>query len=140
MPYEIYITRAEVYYEDENPITLAEILSLPGPLPKGFSVDKSGIVTSISPQPLIADVGAYLIYEDENDENSRVHIYFSEKNGPWFSVRKEKYMLPIIELADKLQAKVQGEEGEIYTKQSILSIIDSEQPKKRSLIERIFRK
>lgn len=122
MSYDIHITRAESYMEDENPITLAEIESLLGTLPRGFSIDRSGIVTAKLPQgeELAAEVGPYLIYQDEKDHDSRVHIYFDDR-GPWFSVREESHMLPIIELAEMIHAKVQGDEEEIYTKESVLA-------------------
>lgn len=123
MAYEIYITRAESWVEDENPITLSEVEKVLEKLPRGFEIDQTGVVTTTTPDgnKLSAKVGPYLIYQNEKDSNSRVHIYFN--NGvPSFSVREEKYMLPIIELADALNAKVQGDEEEIYTRESILGI------------------
>lgn len=122
MSYNIHITRADFYFKDNNPITLKEIESMLETLPQGFSINRSGTVTATTPQgeKISVDVGPYLMYENKADINSRVYIYFNKNNGPWFSVTKEKYMLPIIELAEIIHAKVQGDEGEIYTKESIL--------------------
>ena len=60
----------------------------------------------------------------------------------------EMKMLPIIELADLLGAKVQGDEDEIYTKEDILKEAYASQPvqekisevqKKKNILQRIFR-
>ena len=122
MSYDIHITRAEFWLDDEDPITLEEIERLVKPLPQGFSIDRTGIVTATGPQgqTLSAEVGPYLVYEDQEDMDSRICIYFDEESGPWFRACGEKYMLPVIELADMLHAKVQGDEDEIYTKEAVL--------------------
>lgn len=90
-------------------------------LPKGFQIDRSGEVSATLPDGgiLTANTRNYLIYEDESDPDSRIHIYFMD-HVPTFSVKDEKYLLPIIELAELLGAKVQGDEEEVYTKESIM--------------------
>ncbi len=121
MSYDIHITRAESWFEDEEPITLAEVEAIWEQLPKGFQIERSDEVSATLPDGgiLTVETGNYLIYEDESDPDSRIHIYFMH-DVPTFSVRDEKYLLPIIELADLLGAKVQGDEEEVYTKESIM--------------------
>lgn len=141
MSYDIHITRAESYLEDNEPITLAEIEKLLGTLPQGFTIDRTGIVsaTTSDGETVVSEVAPYLIYEDEENPDSRVHIYFFDEECPFFSVRDKKYMLPIIELAEKINAKVQGDEEEIYTKESILG--NKQMTKKKSgFWSRLFHK
>ena len=123
MSYNIHITRADFYFEDHNPITLAEIEYMLEKLPKGFSINRSGRIIAMTPQgeKISVNMGPYLMYEDKLDSGSRVYIYFDKNKCPWFSVTKEEDMIPIIELAEIIHAKVQGDEGEIYTKESILN-------------------
>lgn len=122
MGYEIHITRAEDWVEDDNPITIEEVEEIFDKLPKGFSIDRSGVVTAVAPDGhrISAEVGPYVQYHDGNDD-SMVCIYFLS-GGPSFKVRDEKQILPILELADALNAKIQGDELEIYTRESILGV------------------
>lgn len=120
MGYEIHITRAEDWLEDDKPITIEEVEEVFDKLPKGFSIDRSGVVTAMTPDGhrISAEVGPYVQYHNENDD-SIVCIYFLS-DGPSFKVRDEKQILPILELAEALNAKVQGDELEVYTRESIL--------------------
>ncbi|MDQ0359486.1 hypothetical protein [Breznakia pachnodae] len=126
MSYNIYFTRSDEYFDDSSPITLKEVEELQEKLPRNFYFDYSGIVTTTTPdgKTISAEVGPYLYYLNENDLNSKICIYFYS-GCPFFSVRDEKKMLPLLELADLLQAKLQGEELEVYTEDSILNINDN---------------
>lgn len=117
MGYEFHITRAGSYLEDSCPITLGEILTACDPLPEGFSVDRTGVVTAVTPEgaSLAAQVGDYLVYEDRSDPHSRVHIYFDPDCLPFFKVGELQHLRPVILLAQRLGASVQGDEGEVYT-------------------------
>lgn len=121
MGYDIHITRAEHWMDDDAPITLAEVEAVMDQLPPGFRIDRTGIVTAVSPngQTLSAEVGPYLVFMNGDDENSRVHIYFNSPHGPYFRVADTEAILPVITLANALKAKVQGDEGEVYTETSI---------------------
>ena len=127
MSYDIHLRRSKIRSENGKPITLTEIENLLGTLPPGFSIDRSGVVTTKTPQneTLNIEIGACLIYENPNDESDQVCIYFAPRS-PRFSVSNEKSMLPIIELADKMNFIVQGDEGEIYTKESVMKSINAE--------------
>ena len=149
MGYNIHITRAESWLDDETPITLEEIEQIWDKLPEGFQIDRSGVVTAnmSNGSSLSVKVKPYLIFQNGDDEESRVHIYF-DNGAPEFCVHDEMKMLPIIELADLLGAKVQGDEDEIYTKEDILkeayasqSVQEkiSEVQKKKNILQKIFR-
>ena len=128
MSYDIHLRRSKIRSENDKPITLSEIENLLGTLPPGFSIDRSGVVTTKTPQneTLSIEIGEYLIHENpDDDESDQVCIYFTPRS-PRFSVSDEKSMLPIIELADKMNFIVQGDEGEIYTKESVMKSIDAE--------------
>ena len=128
MSYDIHLRRSKIRSKDDKPITLAEIENSLGTLPPGFSVDRSGVVTikTLHDETISIEVGEYLIYENpDDDESDQVCIYFTPRS-PRFSVSDEKSMLPIIELADKMNFIVQGDEGEIYTKESVMKSIGAE--------------
>jgi hypothetical protein len=127
MSYDIHLRRSKIRSKDDKPITLTEIENSLGTLPPGFSVDRSEVVTIKTPQDetISIEVGEYLIYENPDDESDQVCIYFTPRS-PRFSVSDERSMLPIIELADKMNFIVQGDEGEIYTKESVMKGIDTE--------------
>lgn len=122
MGYELHITRAESWYEDEDPITFCEVESVLNQFPKAFTIVRDGIVTAVTTngQTISAEVGPYIICYDGKNEDSRIHIYFENGCSPHFRVRRERALLPIIALADALHAKVQGDEEEIYTVESVL--------------------
>lgn len=121
MGYCLYLTRAEEWFTEENPITFEEVESVLNQLPQGFSIDCTGGVSGVTPQgsTLTSEVGPYVVYFDGQDENSRIHIYFLD-GPPEFRIREEQYLLPILELAEALGAKIQGEELEVYTRESVL--------------------
>ncbi len=120
MGYEFHITRAECWFEDDCPVTMSQIMELPGGLPEGFELSRTDTVTTTTPQgkSLTALVGKYLIYEDSGDPESRVHIYFQPDIAPFFRVSSEEYLRPVILLAGMLGASVQGDDGEVYTLQN----------------------
>ena len=127
MSYDIHIRRSETRGENDKPITLDEIESLLGKLPPGFSIKRESAVTAKTPQGVTISVetGSYIVYKNPENKKEKAQIYFGPR-GPWFSVSNEKAMLPIIDLADKMNFIVQGDEGEIYTKESVMKSISKE--------------
>lgn len=121
MGYCFYLTRAREWLFEENPITFEEAAAVLNQLSEGFSIDRKGFVSVTTPQgsTLTSEVGPYVEYFDGQDEKSRIHIYFLD-GPPEFRIREEKYLLPILELADALGAEIQGEEFEVYTRESVL--------------------
>lgn len=122
MGYELHLTRAESWYEDEEPITFCEAEAALHQFSEGFTIDREGIVTAVTPQGQIlsADMGPFIVCYDGKNEDSRIHIYFEDGHSPHFQVRRVRALLPVIALADALHAKVQGDEEEIYTMESVL--------------------
>jgi len=140
MSYEFHITRAESWLEDSSPVTLAEIQTIIDPLPNGFSVDRSGFVSAATPEgrTLTAAVGDYLIYENPDIPDSRVHIYFDADCPPRFRIGAPEQLLPIIDLAEKLGAGVQGDELEFYRKENIPRLTQKQsKPMKKRFTEHL---
>lgn len=114
MAYGFHITRAEFWAEDPAPVTFDEAVQAIRDLP-GFSVDPEGKVQTVNPrsgQALTMMLGRCVVYCDT------VRIAFSA-GAPAFAVRDTAELLPFLELAERLGAQVQGDEGEVYTKDDI---------------------
>lgn len=109
MSYEFHITRADSYLEDSCPVTLDEILSTCERLPEGFFVDRT--VTAV----YSSGKAECLVYKSNSAEDKAVHIYFVPGCPPFFSTSCEELLPPVIRLAERLGAKVQGDEEEVYT-------------------------
>ena len=140
MSYSLYITRAESWLEDSSPITLSEIESIINPLPFGFYIDRSGIVSAATPngKTLTAAVGDYLVYDEKDHPENRIHIYFDCGLPPYFRLSHPKQLAPVIDLAEKLGAQVQGEELEIYTKDNIPKLSrEWDKCKKKSSLQKL---
>ena len=127
MGYDIHITRARYWFEeDEDFVTLDDVIAVWDKLDKGFSIDRNGVVYS-NPLPdgsvLAAEVDDFIVYRFGDGENEKAHIYFDEDfaprfNGGIFAHGTEK-MIPIIRLARLVGAVVQGDEGEIYDEEHL---------------------
>jgi len=126
MSYEFHITRSDSWLDDDSPVTLSEIETTLCPLPENFTIDRSGFVSTVTPngKTLTAAVGDYLIYDNPGEPDSRVHIYFRPGFPPFFSIASPEHLLPIIDLAEKLGVKVQGDELEIYSREDIPGLIN----------------
>lgn len=118
MAYNFYIKRNDP--NKKGAITLEEIEHILKDSSHEYTIDQTGIITTKTPDgfEMSINVGPYLIYEEANS-NRKIYIYFTGKK-PWFNVESEMDLLPIIDLAKKLNAVVEGDEGEIYTKEMIL--------------------
>lgn len=114
MAYEFHITRAEFWADDPQPVTLAELEQVI-PQIAGFSVDREGRAETVNPRtgmPLTAMLGACIVWRDT------VRIRFCGST-PTFAVNDIDELAPFIELAALVGAKIQGDEGEEYTKDKI---------------------
>ncbi len=114
MAYAFHITRAEFWADDPQPVTFDEMSQAIRDLP-GFSVDPEGRVQTVNPgtgQVLTAQLGKCIVYCDS------VRIVFLA-GAPTFTVRDTAELLPFIALAERLDAQVQGDEGEVYTRDDI---------------------
>lgn len=118
MAYNFYIKR--INSRKGKAITLEEVEHILKELQHKYTIDQTGIITTTTPDgfEMSINVGPYLIYEGANS-NRKIYIYFNQKE-PWFNVEREIDLLPIIEIAEKLNAAVVGDEGEVYTKEMIL--------------------
>lgn len=118
MAYNFYIKRINT--RKGKAITLEEVEHILKELQHEYTIDQTGIIMTKTPDgfEMSINVGPYLIYEEVNS-NRKIYIYFNQ-NGPWFNVEREIDLLPIIDIAEKLNAVVVGDEDEIYTKEMIL--------------------
>ena len=118
MSYCLHITREDDWMEDEHPVTLEEVEEVLPLLPKGFDIDRSGVVQAELPdgRVLVAEVGPYVTYRNE-EGIIKACIYF-DSGAPEFKAVMDQDMLPMIELAAALNARVQGDDMEFYTKDS----------------------
>ncbi|MCH4286345.1 MULTISPECIES: hypothetical protein [Bacillota] len=118
MAYNFYIKRIDS--RKGKAITLEEIEHILTKMSHEYTIDQTGIITTKTPDgfEMSINIGPYLIYEGVNS-NRKICIYFNQKE-PWFNVESEMDLLPIIDLAEKLNAVVEGDEGEVYTKEMIL--------------------
>lgn len=109
MGYELYITRAEFFWEtEENPIAEEEWLAV-----------------ARADSDLQLDTTSYLDYRVSTGEVKRVHPWmlkghpdrspFWFRNGAIFTTNPDNHTLAkMIALAKNLNAQVIGEEGEVY--------------------------
>ena len=114
MAYGFHITRGEFWAEDPAPVTFDEAVQAIRDLPD-FSVDPEGKVQTVNPrsgQTLTMMLGKCIVYRDT------VRIAFNA-GAPAFAVRDTAELPPFLELAERLGAQVQGDEGEVYTKDDI---------------------
>lgn len=114
MAYEFHITRADFWADDPQPVTFAETAQAAMQL-EGFSADPEGRVETVNPRSgmtLTAVLGPCVVYRDT------VRIRFCG-NPPTFALRDSAELAPFLALAELLGAKIQGDEGEEYTKDSI---------------------
>lgn len=127
MGYDIHITRAKYWFEEEEGfVTLDEVLAVWDKLDEGFSVDRSGKVYS-NPLPdgsvLAAEVDDFIVYRFGDGEDDKAHIYFGEDCAPNFNggifVHKLEKLVPVIKLAELVGAVVQGDDGEIYDEEHL---------------------
>ena len=114
MAYAFHITRADFWAEDTAPVTYDEAVQAIRDLPD-FSADPTGTVQTVNPrsgQVLTMSLGKCIVYRD------MVRICF-QAGTPTFAVRDTAELLPFLELAERLGAQVQGDEGEVYTRDDI---------------------
>lgn len=114
MAYAFHITRADAWADDTAPVTYDEAVQAIRDLPD-FTVEHGQTLRTLNPrtgETMTAVVGECIKYR------GTVRILF-QSGAPFFRVRDTAELLPFLELAERLGARVQGDEGEIYTKDNI---------------------
>ena len=111
MAYEAHITRADLWVYDKEPITFEEVKALT--LPEGFEAVEDG---TFSDGAVSISLGKCVVCT--RADGVKNFLIFSG-GAPSFKMLGEDDAKPFIELAEMLGAKVQGDEGEIYTKDGI---------------------
>lgn len=111
MAYEAHLTRADLWVYDKEPITFEEVKALI--LPDGFEAVENG---TFSDSAVSISLGKCAVYTRPDG----VKNYLIFGNGaPSFKMLSEEDAKPFIKLAELLGAKVQGDDGEIYTHEGV---------------------
>ena len=81
MGYDIYITKADSWVYDENPISLNDVRKILPMLSDRFRIDETGIITTTNSdgQTLSGDFGPFLEYTDE--KGCKTYLIFGENQG-----------------------------------------------------------
>ena len=126
MGYDIHITRAENWAYDQNPITLDDVRKIMPKLSGRFRIDETGVITT-EDRTFSGDFGPYLEYTDE--EGRKTYIVFGERQCPTFKFGDFKQLLALCELAEALDARLQGDEDEFYDRAEIERLMKTQGPR-----------
>ncbi|MBO4867718.1 MAG: hypothetical protein J5582_14350 [Ruminococcus sp.] len=111
MAYEAHLTRADLWVYDKEPITFEEVAALD--LPDGFEAVENG---TFSDGAVSISLGKCVVYT--RPDGVKNFLIFSG-GAPSFKMLSEEDAKPFIRLAELLGAKVQGDEGEVYTRDGV---------------------
>lgn len=125
MGYDIHITRADNWAYDQNPITLDDVRKIMPKLSGRFRIDETGVITT-EDRTFSGDFGPYLEYMDE--EGRKTYIVFGERQCPSFKFGDFKQLLALCELAEALDARLQGDEDEFYDRPEIKKQMAAQRP------------
>lgn len=131
MGYDIHISHADNWFDEEEPVTLEQVKKIMPLLSGQFRIVEDGIITIENSwgkqgKPLTMDIGPHLEYTGE--DGVQTCIVFQEDGCPFFRYQSDKQLLAMCSVAEALGAKLLGDDGEEYTREQFA---DEETIKKR---------